>query len=181
MQATHLKNQAAQARRTGTALNLLARQLVDLSDADNKILQRAATILSAQGNKVSRVAVIAKRKEEAKEKAILEATVEVTKFIETWPTETLLDKVALICANRFGSDQLRDYLSTKKPDELDWYINEMSRTAKRDMISDAAYKLAGCDNKSIVDVIERARQQLEKYRTSGSTKDLVNEYQTRMS
>jgi len=180
MQAIHLKNQAAQARRTGTALNLLARQLTDLSDADNKILQRAAIILASQGSKVSREAAIAKRKEEAQTKAITKATIEVTRFIEAWTTETLLDKVALICANRFGLDQLRDYLATKKPDELDWYINEMARTAKRDLISDAAYQLAVYD-KSIVAVMEHARQQLEKYRTSRSTQDLVDEYQIRMS
>lgn len=175
MNAIDLKNQAASAKRTSTALEQLARRLT-LSDADSKVLVRAAAILATQGSKVTREAAATKLKEAAQERAIAAATVEVKRIIAAWPAETLLDKIAIICANRFGLNNLRDYLVTKRPDELAWYIDSMLQTALWDIVSDAAYRSV-VDGKPVVDIMAHAREQLEKYRTSRSTMDFVEQYQ----
>lgn len=175
MNVIDLKNQASQAKRTSTALGVLSRQLT-LTDADRKALQRAAAILASQGSKIKGEAATAKLKEAARERAIAAATIEVKKLIAVWPTETLLDKIAIICANRFGLNNLRDYLSEKKPDELDWYVRSMFDMALKDIVSDAAYRSV-VDGKPVVVIMENAREQLEKYRTSRSTMDFVDQYQ----
>lgn len=175
MYAKDLKNQAAHAKRTSTSLEQLSKQLA-LNDADKKVLQRAAAILAAVGSKVKSEAATAKRKEAAQEKAIAAATVEVKKLIAAWPSETVLDKVALICANRFGLDNLRRYIAEKSADELNWYVGSMFEYALKDIVSDVAYRSV-VDGKPVVAIMEYARQQLEKYRTSRSTQDLVTEWQ----
>ena len=178
MKATELKNQAAQARRTGTALERLSRQLA-LSDADKKVLQRAAVILAAAGSKVKGEAATARRKEVALEKAVAAATVEVKQLIAAWPSETALDKVALICANRFGEDNLRRYIEEKPARELDWYVGSMFENAMKDIVSDVAYRSV-VDGKPVVAVMEYARQQLEIFRTKASVQGLAKQWQEKV-
>ncbi len=174
MKAAELKNQAAHAKRTSTALEQLSKQLA-LSDADKKVLQRAAVILASVGSKVKGEAATAKRKEVALEKAVAAATVEVKKLIAAWPSETALDKVAIICANRFGEDNLRRYIEEKSGRELDWYVGSMFENALKDIVSDAAYRSV-VDGKPVVAVMEYARQQLEKYRTQASVQGFAKQW-----
>lgn len=178
MDATQLKNQAAQAKRTSTALEQLSKRLA-VCDADKKILQRAAVILASAGSKVKSEAVTAKRKEAAREKAIAAATIEVKKLIAQWPSETMLDKAAIICATLFGEDSLRKYLEEKEGRDLDWYLNATFDMAIRDIVSEAAY-CSVKEGKSVVAVMEHARQQLEKYRTKQSVRNMAELWATKL-
>lgn len=177
MKAAELKNQAAQAKRTSTALVQLSKRLT-LGDADIKILQRAAAILASAGSKVKSEAATTKRKEEAQEKAIAAATVEVKKYFTAWPSETLLDKAAIICAGLFGEDNLRKYLEEKTGGELDWYLNATFDMAARDIVSSAAYHSVK-DGKPVVAIMEYARQKLEKFRAKSSVQNMAKQWEVK--
>lgn len=178
MDATQLKNQAAQAKRTSTALEQLLKRLA-ICDADKKILQRAAVILASAGSKVKGEAATAKRKEVAREKAIAAATVEIKKLIAQWPSETRLDKTAIICANLFGEDGVRKYLEEKVGRDLDWYLNAMFDMAIKDIVSTAAYH-AVKDGKSVVDIMEHARQRLEIIRAKPHVRDMAEQCEAKL-
>lgn len=180
MNATELKNQAAQAKRTGTALLSLSKRLV-LGDADKNVLQRAAAILASAGSKVKSEAVSAKKKEVAKERAIAAATVEVKKIIATWPAETKIDKVAIIFANPFGygDDNLRKYLEEKEGLDLEWYLNAMFDMAIKDIVDSAAY-LVVKDGKPAVAIMEDARQRLEIIRAKPRVRDMAEQWEIKL-
>lgn len=177
MNARQLKNQAAQAKRTSTALEQLSKQLT-ISDADKKILQHAAVILASAGSKVKCEAATAKRKEGVQEKAIAAATIEAKQLIAQWPSETMLDKAAIICANLFGEDNLRKYLEEKEGRDLDWYLNATFDMAIKDIVSSAAY-CSVKEGKPVVAVMEYARQQLEKLRAKQSVQNMAKLWETR--
>lgn len=179
MKATELKNQAAHAKRTSTALVQLSKQLA-LGEADRKVLQRAATILASAGSKVKSEAATAKRKEAAQEKAMAAATIEVKKLIATWPSETLLDKTAIICASLFGEDSLRKYLGEKAGRDLEWYLNGTFDMAIKDIVESAAYH-AVKKGEPVVAVMESARQRLDNIRAKPNVLDLAKQWQAKTS
>jgi len=178
MKAAELKNQAAQAKRTSTALVQLSKQLA-LGDADRKVLQRAAAILASAGSMVKSEAASTKLKEVAQEKAIAVATIEVKKLCATWPSETVLDKSAIICASLFGEDSLRKYLLEKEGRGLDWYLNATFDMAIQDIVSSAAYH-AVKNGEPVVSVMESARQRLDKIRAKPNVQDLAKQWQTKL-
>lgn len=178
MNAADLKNQAAQAKRTSTALVSLSKRLA-LSDADKKVLQRAAVILASAGSKVKNEAVSAKKKEVAQEKAIVAATVEVKEIIATWPTETKMDKVAIITASLFGEDNLRKYLGEKEGLDLEWYMNAIFDRAIKDIVSETAYYSVK-DGKPVVAFMEHARQRLEIIRARPYVRDMADQWETKL-
>lgn len=179
MKAFELKNQAAHAKRTSTALTQLSKRLT-LTDVDRKVLQRAAVILSSTGSKVKSEAATARRKEAEQEKAIAAATIEVKKLFATWPSETVLDKTAIICASLFGEDSLRKYLGEKDGRELEWYLNATFDMSIKDIVEDAAYHAVKND-KSAAAVMESARQRLDKIRAKPNVLDLAKQWQAKTS
>lgn len=178
MNATELKNQAAQAKRTGTALLSLSKRLA-LGDADKNVLQRAAAILASAGSKVKSEAVSAKKKEVAKERAIAAATGEVKKIIATWPVETKVDKVAIISVSLFGGDNLRKYLEEKEGRDLEWYLNATFDMAIKDIVNTAAY-LVVKDGKPAVAIMEDARQRLEIIRAKPRVRDMAEQWEAKL-
>lgn len=179
MKAAELKNQAAHAKRTSTALVQLSKQLA-LCDADIKVLQRAAAILASAGSKVKSEAATARRKEAAQEKAMVAATIEVKKRFATWPSETVLDKTAIICAGLFGEDSLRKYLGEKVGRDLEWYLNATFDMAIKDIIADAAYHAVKND-KPAAAVMESARQRLDKIRAKPNVQDMAKQWQAKLA
>jgi len=178
MNANELKNRAAQARRTSTALTMLSMRL-DLQEDDKMTLERAAVILATVGSKVKRDAEVAKRKEVEMEKAIAVATVEVKRFIATWPAETLLDKTAIMCASSIGRYCLPLHLKERDEKEIVWYLNTTFNDSIREITESAAYRSV-VDGKPVNVVMEFARQQLDKYRVSQMVQVLAKQWEEKL-
>lgn len=135
--AKNLKNLSGQIRRTQTALRNLVSQL-ELTEGDQKVLLSAATILNLSGGKVSSAAKKAKRDEEATEQAITKAHAIASELLKSWPTETILDKVAL-CASSYLENNLRRDLQEETRNwekNLDYWTGD----ALREIPRDAAYQ-----------------------------------------
>jgi hypothetical protein len=135
--AKNLNNMAGQIRRTETALRNLGSSL-DLSDSDRKTLLSAAKILNLSGGKASSAAMKAKRAEEEKEKATAKALAIADELVKAWPTESVLDKVAL-CAMSYLENNMRRDLQEEKRNwkkNLDYWAGD----ALREISHDAAYQ-----------------------------------------
>jgi len=179
MNANELKNQAAQAKRTSTAISSLSKRLA-LSEADRQALKKAATILTTASNQVKSEAKSAKRTEDARNKSIAAATVEVKKIIATWPIDTIADKLTIILASGSYSGQLLQiYVDEKDAAELSWYLNTMVTNAVNAIIDEAAYR-AIVDRKPVANVMEHARQQYDKKKADVKVLNLVKQWDTKM-
>lgn len=159
--AKNLKNLAGQIRRTETALRNLASSL-DLSDSDRKTLLSAATILNLSGGKVSSAARKTKRAEEAEEKAIAKALAIAKELVTAWPTESVLDKVAICCLSYQEGNLRRDLEEEKRnwKKNLDYWTGD----ALRDLTESAAYQSAR-QGKPINDVMSAEKEKLAAVKT----------------
>jgi len=177
LDGTTLKNQAALAKRTSTSLAQLSRRLT-LSDAEKATLQKASTILEVVGNKVKVEAKRVKREEVAREKAIAAADIIALKLISSWPQETMLDKVSIVCGNLFGEDNLRKYLTEKKDKEIFWYFNTLFDSALRNIAQTASYNSVK-NGQEVVEVMNNAKAQLDKIRGKQSVIEIAEQLEAK--
>lgn len=93
--AKYLKNTAATATRTATALRTLSASS-EIDRDDQGLLRKSAQILEALGKTKRAEATKAKREEDAREAFVIKATREATALIASWPRDTLADQLAMI-------------------------------------------------------------------------------------
>lgn len=175
--SSRLKNLSANAKRASTTIAQFCKQ-IELSEKDKQILQKAAAILATAGGKAKSASILAAQKETIREAAINAATSEAKKLMSSWPTETILDKLAICIAHR-GEKTFCDYLDEEGID-LNWNLRYWFDDAMREIPSSAGWSSVS-DKKSIVEIMEHARKQLEIYRQRGSVKLISEQWQARLS
>lgn len=116
--AKNLKSQATQIKRTVTGIKSIITYAEGqqrwhntniLSDADKKVLEKAAGILYQVSSKTAGMSSKAAAQERAKELALKKATDEAIKLFNQWPKAvTTLDKVALIWGTHYRSNLLAE-------------------------------------------------------------------------
>jgi hypothetical protein len=162
--AKTLKDKAALAKRTSTSIEELSKRCDEFTAEDRKILQKAADLLAIVGQKTKMEAARRKREEDAFTKALNVAEAEAKKLIATWPAETIVDKTALIFANR-GMNNFINYMKEKDEKEIVWYLDTMLNNAIQEIARDAGYQAAS-KKLPVAEVMMAAREKLETYRTS---------------
>jgi len=177
LDGTALKNQAALAKRTSTALAQLSRRLT-LSDAERATLQKASAILEVVGSKVKVEAKRVKREEAVRAKAIAAADIVALKLVSAWPQETILDKVSIVCGDLFGEENLWKYLAEKHDKEIFWYFNTLFDSALRNIAQTASYNSVK-NGKDVVEVMNDARVQLDKIRGKQSVIEIAKQLEAK--
>ncbi len=171
--AKNLKNLAGQIRRTETALRNLVSQM-DLSDGERKELLAAATVLDLKVGKIALAARKAKRDEEAEEKAIAKARVIASELLKSWPSETVLDKVAICAMNHLEANLRRDLQEGRR--DWKWSLDYWISSALREIPSDAAWRSVR-EGKPVSELMSAFREKLDAIKSHPTILVLAERWQ----
>lgn len=187
--AKNLKSQATQIKRAVTGIrSILAyteaqRLYCDinlLSDADKKVLEKAAGILNQVRSKTSSMSAKAATLERAKELALKKATDEAIKLFNQWPKAvTTLDKVALIYGNGAERQLLSDLERDESRKNWAWDLNYWYEEALSEIPRTAAWRAVG-DNKPVADLMLAAAARLAEIKTKRTVELIAARWQVKL-
>lgn len=187
--AKHLKSQATQIKRAVTGIRgilaYIERQRLYynnnlLSDADKKVLEKAAVILNKLSSKTTGMSAKVATQERAKELALKKATDEAIKLFNQWPKAvTTLDKVALI----YGDGAERQLINDPERDESRknwaWDLNYWYEEALSGIPRTAAWRAVG-DNKPVADLMLAAAARLAEIKTKRTVELIAARWQVKL-
>lgn len=187
--AKNLKSQATQIKRAVTGIrSILAytetqRLYCDinlLSDADKKVLEKAAGILNQVRSKTSSMSAKAATLERAKELALKKATDEAIKLFNQWPKAvTTLDKVALIYGNGAERQLLTDLERGESRKNWAWDLNYWYEEALSEIPRTAAWRAVG-DSKPVADLMLAAAARLAEIKTKRTVELIAARWQVKL-
>lgn len=187
--AKNLKSQATQIKRAVTGIrSILAytetqRLYYDinlLSDADKKVLEKAAGILNQVRSKTSSMSAKAATQERARELALKKATDEAIKLFNQWPKAvTILDKVALIYGNGAELQLIKDLERDESRKDWAWDLNYWYEEALREIPRTAAWRAVG-DSKPVADLMLAAAARLAEIKTKRTVELIAARWQVKL-
>lgn len=187
--AKNLKSHTTQIKRTVTGIRSIItyteaeRRYADitlLSEADRKVLEKAAIILNQVSSKTASMSTKAASQERARELALKKATDEAIKLFNQWPVAvTTLDKVALIYGNH-GERCLLENLERAEPvKDWAWALNYWYEEALREIPRTAAWS-AVRDNKSVADLMITAAARLAEIKSKRTVELVAAHWQIKL-
>jgi hypothetical protein len=187
MESIKLRNAAAAARRTATAIRNLTALLGSdadlrpmsgsLTGQDREALATAAMVLSRIGTEVGKVGRRKKREEEALDAVIAKARAEARRIMATWPElATVLDKVALIAASGRASQLERDLSCDRSAWSLSYWLDE----ARRDIPNSVGYQ-AATKHQVVGELMVQIRAKVESLASQPTVIDLAQRWEAALT
>lgn len=165
-----LKNQATAAKRTASSLRSLA-DANGIDAADRGVLLTAARIVDAMAGKTSREAKTLKAAEDKFDRTYKAALPEATKLVTALPSESTLDRLALVSMISYHGGYIAQCLNGQEPPErLQRALKMEVEDSIRDEASSIAYKAAkegkpvSCYQEDLVGRFSRAHEKHEVVR-----------------
>ena len=187
--AKNLKSQATRIKRTVTGIRCIVASAKAqlqyhntslLSEHDEKVLEKAASILSRMASTISSMSTQAGVIECAKERALKKAIDEATTLFGQWPVAvSTLDKIALIVWGHAERLLRQDIARDEVPIGWGWTLDYWYRGALREIPETVAYS-AVADKKLVADLMIVAATRLTKIKSNPEVALLAARWQAKL-